>query len=317
MKNTIKILIALATLLALMNCSGEQHSENDHNESTHQETTEEKHNEVVQMSVAELAEFDIELATATADEIQIHVNLPGEIVIPSDQLAHIHPRFSGIVKDVYKYIGDKVQEGEALALIEGNESLSEYKVISLLNGEIIEKHLTRGEVIDDAEHGFVVADLSRVWANLSLYQKDLPHVKVGQQVVISRGENLPEVQATIAYISPVMSEVTRTAIARVIISNRDRNWKPGLFVTGSVKTSSQRVQVAVPKTALEFFEGNQVVFVQTAEGFEPRPVTIGLTNDVNVEILHGLAQGETYVKRGGFTLKAELQKGEMDEGHAH
>ena len=75
--------------------------------------------------------------------------------------------------------------------------------------------------------------------------------------------------------------------------------------------------MAVPKTALENFEGEQVVFVKTAAGFEPRPVSIGLTNDVNVEIIHGLSQGQTYVIKGGFTLKAELQKGEMDEGHAH
>jgi cobalt-zinc-cadmium efflux system membrane fusion protein len=295
-----------------MNCSEEQHTETGHGEAAPEE-----HNEVVQLSAAELVEFNIELGIAAAEDIQIQVNLPGEIVIPSDQLAHIHPRFSGIVKDVYKYIGDEVKVGEALALIEGNASLSEYKVTSLLNGEIIEKHLTRGEVIDDAEHGFVVADMSQVWANLSLYQKDLPFVKIGQQVVISSGENLPQVQATITYISPVMNEVTRTAIARAIIPNRDRSWKPGLFITGSVKTRSQRVSVAVPKTALEFFEGEQVVFVQTAAGFEPRPVTIGLTNAVNVEITHGLAQGETYVKKGGFTLKAELQKSEMDAGHAH
>jgi len=308
----IRITFVLWILFALMNCSDKQH-----NETEQLEPTGEEHNEVVQMSSAELKEFGVELAAAAAGDIQIHVNLPGEIVIPSDQLAHIHPRFSGIVKDVYKYIGDEVKEGEALALIEGNESLQEYKVTSLLSGEIIEKHLTRGEVIDDVEHGFVVANLNQVWANLSLYQKDLSHVKVGQQVLISRGENLPQLQATVSYISPVLNEVTRTAIARAVLPNRDRKWKPGLFITGSVKTGNKKVNVAIPKTALEFYEDEQVVFVQTAEGFEPRHVKLGLSNDLNVEIVHGIAQGETYVKKGGFTLKAELQKGEMDEGHAH
>ena len=312
-KNIFIPIVTLSALLFLTNCGEEQPLiEKDHAAGGIEE-----HTELVQLSQAELTEFGVELDVASPGKIQVHVSLPGEIVIPSDQLAHIHPRFPGIVKEIYKYIGDNVNEGDALALIEGNESLSEYRVQSLITGEVIEKHLTRGEVIDDNKHGFVVADLSQVWANLNLYQKDLPYVKVGQKVLVSRGETMPGVQATISYISPVMNEITRTTIARAIIPNRDRSWKPGLFITGAIETRRQQVSVAIPKTALEFFEGNQVVFVQTDAGFEPRPIKIGLSNDMNVEIIEGLAQGETYVKKGGFTLKAELQKGEMDEGHGH
>ncbi len=314
MKRNIFIpIVMLSALLVLTSCGDDQPVI----DTDHEENEIEEHTELVQLSQSVLTEFGIELDRAAPGTIQIHVTLPGEIVIPSDQLAHIHPRFPGIVKEIYKYIGDKVNEGDALALIEGNESLSEYEVQSLITGEIIEKHLTRGEVIDDNEHGFVVANLNQVWANLSLYQKDLPYVKVGQRVIISRGGNTPEVQATISYISPVMNEITRTTIARVIVPNRDRSWKPGLFITGAIETHRQQVNISIPKTALEFFEGNQVVFVKTDLGFEPRPIEIGLRNDVNVEIIKGLAQGETYVKKGAFTLKAELQKGEMDEGHAH
>ncbi len=278
---------------------------------------EESKKEIVHLSPAEIIEFDIKLGNVEPGEVKVHLSIPGEIVIPPDNLAHIHPRFPGIVKKVSKFIGDSVSKGETLAIIEGNESLSEYPVISLIDGRVIEKHLTRGEVIDDSEHGFVVADLTEVWAELSLYQKDIPFVKLGQPVIISAGEQMPYMESSIDYISPIIDDASRTATARVTIQNSGGIWKPGLFVTGEIVTASKQVQIAVPRTSLQQFEGNTVVFVKAAEGFEPRPVSLGLSNDIMVEILSGLEVGETYVLSGGSTLKAELQKNEMNAGHGH
>ena len=281
---------------------------------------EEEHHDdeqLVKLSPEVMKEFDVETAVAGPGKLQVHITLPGEVIIPPDNLAHIHPRFPGIVKEVRKHIGDRVKKGEVLAIIESNESLAEYAIKSLIDGTVVEKHLTRGEVVDDSKHGFVIADLSTVWVYLQVYQKDLPYVRVGQKVRVSAGKGLPEVVSTIRYISPIVDEITRTVEARVVLKNNRGLWKPGLFVSGKIITENIKVNIAVPKTALENLEGKTIIFVKDGDSFKPQPVQINRENDTMVEITHGLKAGDVYVSKGGFTLKAELLKSEFGEGHGH
>ncbi len=279
---------------------------------------EEHENAVVKIDDRELREFGIEIATASANTLQIHTDLTGEIVIDPDRLAHIVPRFPGVVKEVRKKIGDRVKKGEVIAVIESNESLAPYEVRSLIDGTVIDMHMTRGEVIEDAEHAVVVADLSYVWANLSVYQKDLPHVKVGQPVILSAGPGTKEVSGTISYVSPVVDEETRTATARVVLPNPNGTWKPGLFVKGRIIVQEVEAPVVVPRTAIEMIEDRPVVFVKTDEGFKPQTVVLGRSDERRVEIVGGLHPGQQYVAKNGFTLKAELGKSSLGEGgHGH
>lgn len=280
-------------------------------------TEQKEHNETVQMTTDEQQEFGIELSTAGPGRLKRHVDLTGEIVIDPDCLAHIFPRFPGIVKQVNKKIGDPVKKDEVLAIIESNESLAPYSITSLIDGTVLSMHLTLGEVISDADHKITIADLSHVWATLNVYQKDLAFIKLGRNVEISAGPGIKPAAGTISYISPVVDEKTRTAQARVVLSNTDGRWKPGLFVSARVIVGSDKVDILVPKTALQTFENNTVVFVKDEDGFEPRTVSIGRSNTESVEIVSGLHGGEKYVSQGGFTLKAELQKESFGEGHEH
>ena len=310
----LRLIISGILLLSLWGCGEtEQVQDKAHSE------TEEHHDEeqIVKLTPQVMQEFGVETAVAGPGELQVHVTLPGEVIIPPDNLAHIHPRFPGIVKDMRKHIGDRVKKGEVLAIIESNESLAEYAIKSLIDGTVVEKHLTRGEVVDDSEHGFVIADLSTVWIYLQVYQKDLPYVRVGQKVRISAGKGLPEVESTIRYISPIVDEITRTVEARVVLRNNKGFWKPGLFVSGRIVTESIEVGIAVPKTALENFESKTIVFVKKPDGFKPQAVHINRENDTLVEIVHGLKAGDVYVSKGGFTLKAELLKSEFGEEDEH
>lgn len=303
-------LLIIATVL-LSSCGQDQKKETaDHAE-------ENEYMDKLYLNDSVINEFGIELTTAGPGKLAIHVDLPGEIIIPPDNLAHIHPRFAGIVKEVRKHIGDQVKKGDVLAVIESNESLAEYEIKSLIDGTIVEKHFSLGEVVEGKDHGFVVADLSQVWAMLTLYQKDLPFVKTGQEVAVSAGPEMAQGTGKIAYISPIIDEKTRTAEARVVLNNRKGFWKPGLFITGSIITSESMLDVVVPKTAIETIDGQKVVFVKNEDGFEMREITIGKTNDVNFEVIEGLKPGDIFVSKNGFTLKAELQKDEMGDGHGH
>lgn len=277
----------------------------------------EKHSETIQLTADEQQEFAIELAVASAGNLERHVDLTGEIVIDPDRLAHIFPRFPGIVKKVNKNIGDLVKKGDVLAIIESNESLAPYSITSLIDGIVLDMHLTPGEVISDAGHKITIADLSYVWANLNVYQKDIPFITLGRSVVISAGPGTRTATGTISYISPVVDERTRTATARVVLSNSDGRWKPGLFVSAKVVVGKDPVALLAPKTALQTFENKTVIFVKEQDGFHPQPVRIGRSNTKAVEIVDGLKPGQRYVSKGGFTIKAELQKESFGEGHGH
>ena len=277
----------------------------------------EGHEEELVLSDAELEEFGITLATAGAGRIAKTVELPGEILPNQDRVAHIVPRFPGVVKSVSKAIGDTVKRGDSLASVESSESLSTYAVKSLLEGVVIERHVAVGESVTTARELFVVADLSEVWVDFQAFQKHLPSLRAGQQVHISAGHGLPEAEASVSYISPVVDESTRTATVRAVLPNEKGDWRPGLFVTGRVETTSVDVPIAVPRSAIQTVGEVPVIFVRDHEGFEPRPVHLGQSGPHFVEVSDGLAAGDVYVSSGAFTLKAELQRGELGEGHGH
>ncbi len=320
-KKGITWLLSLVFILVIstvfVKCGGENKKDSHQTEKADSSRESGHEEEIVRITVEELEEFGIEIAIAGAGKLDRHVDLTGEIVIDPDRLAHIVPRFPGVVKEVRKKIGSPVKKGEVLAIIESNESLASYEVKSLIDGKVIDMHLTIGEVIADAGHSIVIADLSRVWVNLNVYQKDLPYIKTGLQTIISTGYDSKEKSGKISYISPVVDEKTRTATARVVLANPDGTWKPGLFVNAKVITGNDNVPIIVPKTALETFENRTVVFVKQGDGFTPQPVTIGRSNSTVVEIVAGLKSGQKYVSKGGFTLKAELQKEAFGEGHEH
>ncbi len=273
--------------------------------------------EVVQLSKEERAEFGIELAVARPGTITHVVDLPGEVLPNEDRLAHIVPRFPGIVTTVYAQVGAIVRADEVLAIIESNESLAPYELTTLTTGTIIAKHITPGEAVTRGSQAFVIADLTSVWVHLSVYQKDLPVVHVGQSVTISAGHGLPQATGTISYLTPTVDEETRTATTRVVLPNAKKQWRPGMFVTGHVVVERTDVSLAVPVTTLQTLAAQTIVFVETTTGFQARPVTTGRSDDRSIEIREGLSPGERYVSRGGFTLKAELSRNQFDDSHGH
>ena len=196
-------------------------------------------------------------------------------------------------------------------------SFTRYQIIAPFDGTVIEKHVALGEVLKDDAKVYVVADLSSVWVNISVYQKDLPVIREGLPVVISAGHGIADATGTISYLGPLVGEKTRTALARVVLPNPEGQWRPGLFITAGIAVNEVEVPLVVPKTALQDIDGNPTVFIKTEDGFFPEPVTIGRTNRTHIEVLSGLEPGERYVISGAFTLKSELEKETLGGGHGH
>jgi len=200
---------------------------------------------------------------------------------------------------------------------QSDQAFTRYDITAPFSGTVIEKHISLNESLKDDAVAFIVADLSTVWVDIQVYQKDLARIRKGQEVLITVGHDIPDVSGTISWVGPMVGEATRTALARVVLPNPDGVLRPGLFVTTKIAVESSPTSLQVAKSALQTIEERPVVFVQDADGFEPRPVKIGRESATEVEIVDGLSPGETYVSQGAFTLKAQLAKGAFGDGHNH
>lgn len=268
-----------------------------------------EHKDVVRLNEETMREFGVETAVAGPGQLRREVQIPGEVHLNETRMAHIVPRFPGVVTAVRHQLGDKVKADDVMAVIESNESLVPYELKSLVDGTVIKQHIALGEVLELTSEPFVVADLSNVWVDLSVYQKDIGLVRKDQPVTVIAPHGLGTATNKISYMGPIMSETTRTALARVVLANPDGIWLPGLFVTGRVQIDVKEYPLVIQQTALQLVEDRESVFVKTKDGFVPRPVKLGQKDSTSVEVLDGLKRGETFVSKGAFHLKADLLKG--------
>ncbi len=196
-------------------------------------------------------------------------------------------------------------------------SYTHYEIRAPFGGTITEKRIAQGEYLKDDREAFIIADLSSVWVNISVYQKNMTSLRKGQQVMIVTGGKIPDAKGVISYISPIAGEETRTSTARVVLTNRQGQWRPGLFITARVKVDEVQVPILLPKTAIVSDSAASQVFVETKEGFVLKPVTVGRSDDTSVEVVAGIEKGWKIVTKGAFTLKAQLSKGAFSDGHGH
>lgn len=192
-------------------------------------------------------------------------------------------------------------------------------VRSPIGGVITEKHAIVGELADPANSLYTVADLSSVWVLVDIHEKDLAKVHRGQAatVIVSAFPDM-KFRGRINHMADVMDEATRTVKARVQVGNPGRKLKPEMFATVELAMASDAPPVlAVPEDAVQELDGKKLIFVaETDTEFEPREVQLGRASGGMVEVVSGLQEGERYAAKGGFILKSEVMKGEI-EGHDH
>lgn len=188
-------------------------------------------------------------------------------------------------------------------------------IVAPFAGRIIGRKLTRGEVVETTENLFVIADLSEVWVQANIPEKDIPfahsvHASGDRQVEVRINAYPKEVfQGTITYVADVLDPVTRTMQLRIELPNRDGRFKPEMFATIRLFSEAQPDRLAVPEAALQRDQGRTFVFVQRSlNEYEVRDVHVGESNGTVTAILAGLNEGESVVTHGAFVLKSELLK---------
>lgn len=193
-------------------------------------------------------------------------------------------------------------------------------IVSPIRGTVIEKTVTQGEIVTPDKIIFTVADLSTLWIAIDIYEKDISRLKVGNGVKVSVTAFPGKVfKGTISYIADVMDEKTRTEKARVTIDNAGGLLKPGMFATIIMEETNGGTErlITVPEEAVQMENNARYVFVQISpDKFKKRDIETGRTLGKDLEVTAGLKEGEKIAVKGGFTLKSELKKSEI-EGDSH
>ncbi len=310
-KEKFGILAVFVFAISLVGCGSEVEADKRYNSAQ----TTKGSSQFVRLEGDVVEEFGLEISPVGPAVIEETITLTGEIRVNEDRLAHIVPRFGGIVTEARKQIGDHVSSGETLAVIESSRSLTAYSLKAMLDGLIIEKHATQGEAVGNDTEAFVVADLSTVWVDLDVRLGDLPRVRAGQAVRIKSIHGTESANGLISYVTPLVDERTRTATARVVLKNESGFWRPGMFAVAELTLERAEVLSAVPKSAIHSLGKETVVFIVDDEGFRPRLVQVGLRDEHNAEVRGDIAPGEEVVVVGGFTVKSELIRKHLADDH--
>ncbi len=99
----------------------------------------------------------------------------------------------------------------------------------------------------------------------------------------------------------------------VKLSNIDGNWPVGALHQAQIKTATKDFPLLVPKTAIQQCKQKKDVFAKKGNEYQPRPITLGLSDNKNVEVLQGLLKGELIVSQNSYLIKTDLEKSEA--GH--
>ena len=296
----------------------EKHDEHEHKHEGHRESNghhDDHEADKINLSASILQEKGISFSTAGPGNIRRAIRVNGRISANQNRLAHIHPRFSGMVKEVYKELGENIEKGEVLALIESNQSLQRYEVVSLLSGTVIFRHATVGEFVTEADPIFVVADLSNLWVDLFIFPSNFNSVELGQRVQIRSPYSDKPVESSISFVSQLVDERTQARIARTVIENNNVNLYPDQYVDADILVNGTAVSLVVSSSALLHIGDKTILFARDGEDLEPREITPGRSDGENTEIVSGLEVGTEYAFGNTYFLKAELGKGSAEHDH--
>jgi cobalt-zinc-cadmium efflux system membrane fusion protein len=243
------------------------------------------------------------------------LRLRGKIAPSEHRIAHVIPRFAGVVREGKKHIGDTVAKGEVMAIVESNQSLQPFEVRAQISGTVVQGHLIVGEYVAENQWVYVIADLSEVWADffVPLSERDL--VRPGQAVEVRSAHDGKVVTGTINYVAPYADERSQSQLVRVVLANDDQEFVPGMFVTGDLVIAETQVPVAVRKDAVQSYQGWQAVFFKSGDIYEARPVKLGRSDDRWIEVVSGLSAGSEYVSQNTYTVKADILKSGASHDH--
>ncbi len=237
---------------------------------------------------------------------------------------------------------------------EHNDLQKYYVITAPISGNVVSRMVTVGQYIETSNDMFHIVNISTVYADLNVFEKDLQYVSAGQKVSLEVSVSPFQVyEGEITNISKMFDDKNRTVTVRVAINNKNEKLLPFMFVSAKIYVKQESV-LAVPLSALESDGDVKYIFVRChaiadikdehhdehnnkegehkedehkedehkedpKKGFSFKKVLVntGISDDKYVQIfpIDELKPDEIVVTKGTFYLKSELKKGELEEHH--
>ncbi len=181
-------------------------------------------------------------------------------------------------------------------------------IYSPASGVVTKKNAFEGHYVKAGEHQYEIADLSKVWVDVDIYEYELPWVSKGMPAKM----DLPYVpgkkySGEVLFIYPYLDSNTRTARLRLAFENQDGRLKPGMYANIHLKASLPEATLAIPQEAVIDSGERKIVFVARGKGrFEPRQIEVGMeADDFQYQVLSGVKEGDRIVVSGQFMFDSE------------
>ena len=211
-------------------------------------------------------------------------------------------------------------ESGQIADLEKTLDVKEILTFHAMNsGVLTEKMVSEGQWVMPGMGLLNFADLSEVWVEGILYEKDVPLAHMGDNVkVVVPTEPSLQAQGKISYIAPTVDMMTRTVAFRATLNNPSLVWKPEMYVQVLLSEAAPQEALSVPEDAVLSTGRSDRVWVKVGEGrYQMREVTVGQRQDGRIAILSGLNPDEYVVVSGGYLIDsdAQVKMGGQHGGH--
>ncbi len=207
-------------------------------------------------------------------------------------------------------------ESEIQKLEKSGSSHREFSQSTLrapFSGVVIKYNVGEGQTVGTEDELFTIADLSTVWIQANIYERDIAAIRKGLTVPVTLGAYPGRTfNCLTTYVGDVLDPKTRTARARCEVANPEGLLKIDMFATLLIPSPTGRDAVMAPKTAIQTVNDRSIVFVKVGDTeFTKRDVETGAIDGDRVEIKSGLKPGELLVANGSFQLKSILLRAQI------
>jgi multidrug efflux pump subunit AcrA (membrane-fusion protein) len=270
----------------------------------------------VTLTPENLQHVELKTEPAQLGNLGMTVRAAGRLSANLNKTAQVTSTFEGRLAKLNFDVNDRVKVGDVLALVESPELLGrQLEVKAPMDGVIIERHATTGELVDKARSIYTISDPAELWAIADIKERDIAAVKPGQEAAFTVLAYPHEpFHGRVVLLGNQVEPQTRTLEARIVVANPEGKLKPGMFADVEITTTILNNVLVIPDSALQTDGDDETVFVALGENqFEKRVVKLGEEHQGRVQILDGLRAGETVVTAGSFILKSEMLKSEFGE----
>lgn len=191
----------------------------------------------------------------------------------------------------------------------GNGTFGLFVLRTPIGGHVVERHIAPGQSVDSNVVGYKVADLAHLWIELSVFERDIGAVHVGDDAEVTPlAQPSAQIDGRVAHVGELIDPTTRSTQVRVTVDHPKYHLRVGQSVQATIRSAAaERDALLVPQSAVIYVDGKPTVFV--AEGDDrARAVTVRLggTDGTHHEILEGVEAGQQVASTGVFALKSEL-----------